>query len=436
VYCEEVPNLIRITDSTELSGKAIPAIGFRQPVTKEYLRYVSFPDLVQRLPELAQIYGYMAAMPRVYDIPDAKLPHNFAFALYGNTNLDEGLPDPLRAFVQNPLPERIRAGFSPLANQVSLEAPESVRRLNVADFGALGNGTKDDTGAIRDAVAAAREAQAELVFPGGIYRISQTIELPESLTIRGRGLAAFKGDPHQQALFRGRNVRHIAFVNAGFHEADVAVDLTTAASKEAGILFDRCTFSGISGTAIRCLAGNGKSGVKNRTRLRVTDSMFGISGRALATDADDALFDYNWLSLVDKPVLGSLVNHGTLRILDCIGVPDPQAPARWIENTGTLLIDNMRFGGEGAIAKDLVVNNDPNGRIFMRYSWLCCHGGSVIICNKLPVLLALTDNLGTPDEHTQTLVTLGPEAKGDVKNFLFESGNIPPANIKTLKDIP
>ena len=117
-------------------------------------------------------------------------------------------------------------------------------------------------------------------------------------------------------------------------------------------------------------------------------------------------------------------------------MPDPQAPARWIENTGTLLVDNMRFGGEGAIAKDLVVNNDPNGRIFMRYSWLCCHGGSVIICKKLPAILALTDNLGTPDEHTQTLVTLGPEAKGDIKNFLFESGNIPPPNIKTLKDIP
>ena len=432
VYCEEVPNLIRITNSTELSGKAIPAIGFRQPITKEYLRHVSYPDLVKRLPELAQIYGHLVAMPRVYDIPDDRFSNNFSFSLYGNTNLTDTLPEPMRQFVENPLPARILAEFSSLANRASLQLPEAKRQLNAADFGADGKRNQDDTLAIKAAVAAASDTGSELLFPGGVYRISQTIELPESLTIRGLGLAVFMGD--KKVLFRGRNVRHIAFVNAGFYQADVALDLTTPVSKDAGILFDHCTFSGISGAAIRCLASDGKTGVKNQTKLRVTDSMFEVQGRALVADADDALFDYNWLSMVSTPVLGTLVNYGTMRILDCIGVPDPESPNSWIENSGTLFIDNMRFGGEGVLAKDLVTNNHSEGRIFMRYSWLCCHRGSVIICNKPPKLLALANNLGPPDKQTQTLVALKPEAAADVKEFLFETGNIPPTNFKTLND--
>jgi len=122
-----------------------------------------------------------------------------------------------------------------------------------------------------------------------------------------------------------------------------------------------------------------------------------------------------------------------MRILDIIGVPDNRNTALWVENYGTVIIDNMRFGGEGLLQKDLVANRHPDGRIFMRYCWFGCHGGSVIICNESPNLLALTDNLGVPDTKMQILITMGPQAKKDVKSFLFERGNIAPININDLR---
>jgi len=296
VYCEEVPNLIRVTDSTELSGKEIPAVGFRQPVTPGDLRGVSFPELVQRLPELAQIFGYEAAMPRIFDIDDVKRPLNFSFSIHGNKSLTETLPDALQPFVKKSLPDRIRDGFSPLANRTEVEAPEPARRLNVMDFGAVGDGKQDDTEAIRRAVAAVAvggKTPSELIFPSGLYLLSQPIDLPERLTIRGVGLAVFKTETPDIPLFKGQNVRRTAFVNIGFYQAARAVELTTRATEEAEILFDRCAFSKIADTVIQCFAGNGGTGEKNRTRLRITDSVFGGAGHALVTNADDSLFDFN-----------------------------------------------------------------------------------------------------------------------------------------------
>ncbi|MFA7232357.1 MAG: glycosyl hydrolase family 28-related protein, partial [Victivallaceae bacterium] len=187
VYCEEVPNLISITNSIETSGKNIPAVNFRQPVTKKYLQYVSFPELVKRLPELSQIYGYMVKMPRVYNIDETKYKHNFAFALYGNKNLNCKLPAVLEQFVEKQLSEKALAGFSQPVNRINSENMQKTKSINIYNFGAKGDGKTDDTASIQKAVDAATEADAELVFPCGLYNISKTVILPENIAIRGFG---------------------------------------------------------------------------------------------------------------------------------------------------------------------------------------------------------------------------------------------------------
>lgn len=431
VYCEEVPNMISITNSKETSGKTIPAVGFRQPVNKKYLQYVSFPELVKRLPELSQIYGYMVSMPRIYNIPEWKYKHNFAFSLYGNKNLNCSLPTVLEKFVETPLPEKIMTGFNAPENRIKHMEQKITKRINVYNFGAKGDGKHDDTSAIQKAFDAAGEtAGTELLFPGGLYNISKSVVMPENISVRGLGMACFKGIAKNKTLFTGKNNRKVSFVNIGFYGAKTAVKISTAVTEKADILFEHCFFSGLSEVAVSCLAGNGLDGEKNLTEMRITDCVYGIAGQALITNANNALFDCNWLSLVKDSKAGTLVNKGNMQIIDNIGVPSVTAPAVWIDNHQTLIVDNMRFGGEGKFKKDLIENNSSNGRIYMRYSWLCCDHGSIIICNQVPLVAALVANFGPPDAARQTMVTMNRQAKGKDTGFLYENCNIPPTNFK------
>lgn len=433
VYCEEVPNTISITNSREMSGKTIPAVSFRQPVTKKYLQYVSYPELVKRLPELAQIYGYMVTMPRIYTIDETKYKHNFAFALNGNKYLDCNLPVILEPFVEKPLPEHVMAGFTRPENRVISEKIKKAKSINAYSFGAKGDGKADDSEAIQTAInAVGKHTDTELVLPGGLYNISKTIIIPADLSIRGLGRACFKSISGAETLFAAKDARQLSFANIGFNKTKNAVVITTSATNKADILFDHCAFAEISGAAVSCLAGNGQAGEPNLTELRITDCVYGISGQALVTNANFALFDYNWLSLYEESKAGTFVNRGTMRIIDNIGVPGAASPTVWINNQHTVIVDNMRFGGEGPLKKDLIENNSPNGKIYMRYSWLCCDDGSILLCNQVPEIAVLFANFGTPaiGKGLQTMVTMEQQAKGKPASFLFESCNIPPTNFK------
>lgn len=58
--------------------------------------------------------------------------------------------------------------------------------LNVKEYGALGDGTTDDTATIAAAVAACPEG-GEVYFPRGTYRLSGTITISKAITISGAG---------------------------------------------------------------------------------------------------------------------------------------------------------------------------------------------------------------------------------------------------------
>ncbi|MCF6176487.1 MAG: hypothetical protein L3J71_12065 [Victivallaceae bacterium] len=432
VYCEEVPNLISITNTTETSGKTIPAIGFRPEVTKKYLQYVSFPEKVKRLPELARIYGYLVNIPRIYSISEVKYKNNFALSLYGNKNLTDKVPAVLQQFIEPPLPKKILAGFNFPENRLNRGMMKKSKSINVCKFGAKGDGVTDDTAALRKAIAAVdKSPDSELVVPSGVYKISQTLDLPADITIRGLGLACFKGSKGNETLFKANNAKQLAFLNVAFYNAAFGVDITTTVNEQAAVLFNYCTFSKLSEAAVRCLSGKGLAGEKNRTKLRITDSVYGINGRALVTNAANSRFDYNWLSLYDANVKpGTLLNKGTMAIADNIGVPSIKSPLTWIENHHNLLVDNMRFGGEGKYKKNLIANNSATGKVYMRYSWLYCDKGSVVVCNQIPEIVVLVNNLGVPVTDFHTMINIKKSAKGKLDGHFFESANIPPANIK------
>src|SRR5690606_10252816 len=118
VYCDEIPNLISIRDCEEISERSVPALGFRVTPDESYFRSVSFPDLVQRDPELARIYGWEVVMPRVYGIDDEKLKHNFALVFDANGHITTQVPDSMRRFVDKPLPPAVNQAFDKIDRDV------------------------------------------------------------------------------------------------------------------------------------------------------------------------------------------------------------------------------------------------------------------------------------------------------------------------------
>lgn len=59
---------------------------------------------------------------------------------------------------------------------------------NVKDFGAVGNGSTDDTFAIRDAIAFTKaEGGGQIYFPAGVYKVTDTITIDSPVGVVGAG---------------------------------------------------------------------------------------------------------------------------------------------------------------------------------------------------------------------------------------------------------
>jgi hypothetical protein len=72
------------------------------------------------------------------------------------------------------------------------------RNLNVKWFGATGDGTTDDLTAINRATTAAGEttgASMTVVFPPGTYLVSDTVDIPNKVIVRGAGPNDRTGPP-------------------------------------------------------------------------------------------------------------------------------------------------------------------------------------------------------------------------------------------------
>ena len=112
--------------------------------------------------------------------------------------------------------------------------------INVRDYGAVGNGSHDDTNAIRNAVKAARtQAQSgagscsssnfitlpELIFPSGKYRITDEIELTD-FVIHGMGEAAIIQSNINKSIFKTSSAQRLTLFGLTFVDGRKHLDLT------------------------------------------------------------------------------------------------------------------------------------------------------------------------------------------------------------------
>jgi hypothetical protein len=135
------------------------------------------------------------------------------------------------AFKKGDVVKLVKTGATPycILDLVDLELvppplPRPADALSLADFGADGNGTRDDTEALRALVAAAAKNRKIAYVPPGDYKLTGDIEMPAKVTLQGAGMwhTTFVGD---EALYP-RVDRRLRFklTGDGSRLADFALD--------------------------------------------------------------------------------------------------------------------------------------------------------------------------------------------------------------------
>ena len=95
--------------------------------------------------------------------------------------------------------------------------------LSVVDFGATGNGEADDTAALKNCVAAAKQQGKSVWVPAGNFKITGDLKIPDGVTVQGAGMwrTTFVGDAD---LYTNAS-RRVRFVGHGsnIHLSDFAI---------------------------------------------------------------------------------------------------------------------------------------------------------------------------------------------------------------------
>lgn len=177
--------------------------------------------LVQKLPVTSR-YSWLYGKYPFTNNPKAGKPRNFYDEVrWKGLSIASG--DMLRLQKDND----DRAGYC-IIDLVDLEnipplltAPTN--SLCVTDFGASGNGETDDTTALRNCVAAAKNAGKIVWVPAGNFKITGDIDVPSGVTIQGAGMwqTTFVGDT---VLYTNAS-RRVRIVGRGsdIHLSDFAI---------------------------------------------------------------------------------------------------------------------------------------------------------------------------------------------------------------------
>ena len=275
--------------------------------------------------------------------------------------------------------------------------------VNVKDFGAKGDGVTDDTKAIQaafDSLAkkamggrfgpggAYHSSMPEVVFPVGIYIISDTINVGAKI-VRGEGDPSIKQTNPEKDIFYYSNAWHGKISGITFLGGKTHLNLGNGNIDSGHFSVMDCKFHHSSGPAVLFREGS--------------NSTFFIMKDCLVTWCRQALVSYtDWTTLRDTWIMSDtkmnnmavIENYGFMTLDNMLGVPLPYGvDQRWVDNYGNLQVYGSRFGGEGG-GFTPVVN-------FTKYSpqananWVLIEGSylggqmnlkrkSVVYCEEIP----------------------------------------------------
>lgn len=74
--------------------------------------------------------------------------------------------------------------------------------VNATDYGAVGNGTTDDTAAIKKALNAVSAKGGTVYLPAGVYRITSTVTIPPKCGLKGDGYTSVYGSANAATVIK------------------------------------------------------------------------------------------------------------------------------------------------------------------------------------------------------------------------------------------
>ncbi len=237
-------------------------------------------------------------------------------------------------------------------------------RINVRQFGAVGDGVTDDTAAIQAAIDAAQAHvgyyspgglavegwQPVVEFPDGIYVISSALITYQYTKLHGIGQAVIVQSNAGEHILVSTQYRKTEVRNLTFYGGLDQIHYTnTYALEPATLDVSLCKFYAAGGFGVYMQRTIGGAVLRMRDCDGVRCNQF------LYCDIDVAIVDGAWIS-VHATYTGSdraqIVNKSLLMISGVCGVPGHADSVygltniRWIDNYDRLVVNGCRWGGE------------------------------------------------------------------------------------------
>lgn len=357
----------------------------------------------------------------------------------------------IRYFKHFPLDESYQTQIleKPLKRPVRPKAPsrKAGPTLLATDFGLDDNITTDDTEAMRRLFAAAqKQKNATLVFPATWVNVSETLDVPDGVSLVAHGTCGFRMTDETKDIFRVSGYSDVRFANLHFKGGRHQVVMSCAKRGLLALLtgrrpfasFTDCFFSDAADFAVVATSGTGEEDRRDDFNL-VMEGGIAFTSRIYRGNGT-AWDDRRWSEILPEAngeLAGAVVydNRGFFVLHDMLSVPMffanmvtmdkvpifTEAKAgdfRWVDNRGDFISLFTRYGGEWGGATP--VYNYGNGRVYMEggYAWF-----ETRMAQRHPVLA------DSPDAHLKlTHLTFSPNLGGQRVEFAWRDaqGNVYP----------
>ncbi len=356
IFCKgAIPNVIDFENVKDPSGEEITLMASAFPMTRANLKKTE----INVTPYENALSGksYFKEEPP-YDIT------------LSNCDMvsTENLPDFLKERIAEPMPGKVvnavhvpRAGFTADGMKKKFK-----RTLRAVDFGVDTDLKTDDTAAMQKVLSAASQGEPALIeLPPTLIKISKPLDIPQEAAFTAPGLATIEQSDVKAPIFRGKNQKKLFAANLRLVSGNHGFQIQTNPGEKAEILIEKCLFYANLESALSLLAGDGKTGLPNKTNLLLRNSVFVYPVHGVITNAAHSELHGFWASVPGRMNQSAFITNlgGEMRVSNMLGVPVPMNDhkfnhlpvvknwplaknLRWIDNHGRLYATDNRFGGE------------------------------------------------------------------------------------------